>query len=170
MSYVTYFTRPLTVWQRKYEALRVSFVDRLPANTMAERFGFSASHVRLLSHQFRHDEIDISKPAQEGKVLRRSVTSQTRGKIIALCRQQLLAGEIAELLNVEGMEVSVRTVERVLAEDGLPKLPGRIRRKDRPYSQGGHVLSRYISVRPGADVWNQPMGIALGTQEFKGKQ
>jgi transposase len=149
MRDATYFIRPLTAWQRKYEALRASFVDRLPAGLVAERFGFSASYVRFLCHQFRHGKIDISEPAPEGKVLRRRVSSQTRGKIVALRRQRLSAGEIAELLNEEGVELSVRTVERVLAEEGLPKLPRRIRRKIGLTVKGAEVPERAESISIG---------------------
>ena len=46
-------------------------------------------------------------------------------------KQRLSAGEIVELLSEEGVELSVRTVERVLAEEGFPKLPSR---------QGGCLL------------------------------
>jgi len=48
MRDASYFTRPVSEWQRRYEALRASFVDRLPAYIVAERFGFSAGYVRLL--------------------------------------------------------------------------------------------------------------------------
>jgi hypothetical protein len=40
-----------------------------------------------------------------------------------------LAGENAELLSEEGGELSVRTVERVLSEEGFAKLPRRMRLK-----------------------------------------
>jgi len=41
----------------------------------------------------------------------------------------LSAGEITQLLSEEGVELSVRTVERVLAEEGFTKLPRRSRLK-----------------------------------------
>ena len=45
-----FFLHPLSEWQRRYEALRASFVDRLPAKVVAERFGYSATYVNLLRH------------------------------------------------------------------------------------------------------------------------
>lgn len=36
-----YFLHPTHDWQRRYEALRASIVDRLPAKTVAERYGYS---------------------------------------------------------------------------------------------------------------------------------
>jgi transposase len=129
MRGATFFTQPVLTWQRRYEALRAFFVDRLPTQLVAERFGFSANYVRLLCHQFRHGKIDLSESFPQGKLTRYKVGSDTRGKIIAWRQQRLSAGEIVELLSEEGVELSVRTVERVLAEEGLPKLPRRTRLK-----------------------------------------
>ncbi|RLB98513.1 MAG: transposase, partial [Deltaproteobacteria bacterium] len=53
-----YFQYPVHEWQKRYEALRASFVDRLPAKAVAERFGYSQSYVNLLRHQFVHEKID----------------------------------------------------------------------------------------------------------------
>ncbi|HDL20821.1 MAG TPA: transposase, partial [Nitrospirae bacterium] len=55
-----YFLQPRHEWQRRYEALRASFVDRLPAKAVAERFGYSAEYIHLLRHQFKHGKIDFS--------------------------------------------------------------------------------------------------------------
>jgi len=38
-----YFLYPLHDWQRRYEALRASFVERLPSKIIAEQFGYSQS-------------------------------------------------------------------------------------------------------------------------------
>jgi len=124
-----FFTSPLSEWQRRYETLRASFVERLPATIVAKRFGYSPEYVRLLRHLFVHGKIDFSEPVPEGKAARRGVTANVRQKIRAWREQRVSAGEIAELLSEEGIEISVRTVERVLAEEGFTKLPRRIRLK-----------------------------------------
>ena len=124
-----YFTYPQHDWQKRYEALRASFVERLPDKVVADRFGFSHGYFRLLKHQFRHGKIDFSEPVPEGKSQRRKVTTTVRQQIRSWREQHLSAGEIAELLSEDGIEISVRTVERVLAEEGFSKLPRRTRRK-----------------------------------------
>jgi len=124
-----YFLHPVHEWQRRYEALRASFVERLPAKIVAERFDYSPSYIHLLRHQFVHQKIDFSEPVAEGKVDRRRVDSKIRLKICNWREHRLSAGEITQLLSEEGVELSVRTVERVLAEEGLPKLPRRSRLK-----------------------------------------
>ncbi len=125
----TFFTHPQHDWQKRYEALRASFVERLPDKIVADRFGYSHGYFRLLKHQFRHGKIDFSEPVPEGKSQRRKVPSAVRQQIRSWREQNLSAGEIAELLTEDGIELSVRTVERVLAEEGFPKLPRRTRRK-----------------------------------------
>lgn len=125
----TFFTHPQHDWQKRYEALRASFVERLPDKVVADRFGYSHGYFRLLKHQFRHAKIDFSEPVPEGKSQRRRVTTAVRQQICSWREQHLSAGEIAELLSEDGVEISVRTVERVLAEEGFSKLPRRTRRK-----------------------------------------
>jgi transposase len=124
-----YFLYPAHDWQRRYEALRASFVERLPAKIIAERFGYSTSYIHLLRHQFIHGKIDFSEPVPEDKTARRRVDSKIRLKICNWREHRLSAGEITQLLSEEGVELSVRTVERVLAEEGFTKLPRRSRLK-----------------------------------------
>ena len=123
MRDATYFTKPIYEWQRRYEALRTSFVDRLPAEAVAERFGYTAGYVRLLRHQFTTGKFDFSEPVAEGGSSRYRVSAETRRKIRGWREKELSAGEIVQLLSEDGVDISVRTVERVLAEEGFPKLP-----------------------------------------------
>jgi len=146
MRDATFFTQPVPAWQRRYEALRAFFVDRLPTRLVAERFGFAPGYVRLLCHQFRHGKIDLAEIPQQDKSARHKVSSETRSKIIAWRKQRLSAGEIVELLSGEGLELSVRTVERVLAEEGFAKLPRRTRLKLGLTVRGAQVPERSESL------------------------
>ena len=137
-----YFTQPKFEWQRRYEALRASFVERLPYKVVADRFGYSPGYVRLLRHQFTHGKIDFSEPHPEGKANRRRASAKARQKIIEYRQHQLSAGQITELLSEEDIDISVRTVERVLAEEGLPKLPRRSRIKIGMTVKGADIPER----------------------------
>jgi transposase len=152
MRDATYFTRPIHEWQRRYEALRASFVDRLPAIAVAERFGYSTAYIYFLRHQFTTGKIDFSEPVSEGSSTRYRVTADTRRKIRAWREKELSAGEIAQLLSEDGVDISVRTVERVLAEEGFPKLPRRTR------------LKIGLTVK-GAEVPQKTKDIAIGEME-----
>lgn len=129
MRGATYFTHPEHDWQRRYEAVRALLVDRLPARVVADRYNYTPEYVRLLKYQFRHGLRDFSEPVPEGAAARRRVNAETRQKIRDWRRRRLSAGEIVELLSEDGIEISVRTVERVLKEEGFEKLPRRTRLK-----------------------------------------
>jgi hypothetical protein len=129
MRDATFFTHPKADWQRRYEALRASFVDRLPAAAVADRFGYKPGYVRLLRHLFRTRKTDLHEPPSEDKLSRRRISRSTRDQIRSLRQGRLSAGEIAQLLLEEGIEISVRTIERVLTEEGFEKLPRRTQLK-----------------------------------------
>jgi len=142
MRDATFFVHPQLDWQRRYEAVRASLVERLPAKVIADRYGYKPGYVRLLVHQFRHGKIDFSEPVPESKVARRRVTAEIRQKIRDWRERKLSAGEIAELLCEDGTELSVRTVERVLAEEGFPRLPRRARIKAGLTVKGAEIPER----------------------------
>lgn len=142
MRDITYFTQPAHSWQRRYEALRASFVERVPAQAVADRFGYTPEYIRLLRHMFKHEKIDFSEPVPEGKIARRRVTTEIRRKIRAWREKQLSAGEITQLLSDDGVEISLRTVERVLAEEGFPRLPRRTRIKLGRTVKGAEIPER----------------------------
>ena len=142
MRDATYFTHPKHDWQKRYEAMRASFVDRLPDKVVADKFGYSHGYFRLLKHHFKTGKIDFSEPIPEGRSARRRVTNATRQKIRVWRGQLLSAGEITELLSEDGVEISVRTVERVLAEEGFSKLPRRTRQKTGFTVKGAEIPAR----------------------------
>lgn len=142
MRDATYFTKPTHEWQRRYEAIRASVVDRLPAAVVADIFGYSVGYVRLLRHQFTTGKFDFSEPVPEGGASRYRATAEIRRKIRAWREKELSAGEIAQLLSEDGVDISVRTVERVLAEEGFHKLPRRTRLKIGLTVKGAEVPQR----------------------------
>jgi hypothetical protein len=142
----TYFTSPATEWQRRYEALRASMVERLPDKAVANRFGYTPGYLRVLRHEFRHGLLDFHEPVPEGSQQRRTVNAEARAKIRAWREQHLSVGEITELLCEDGTEVSVRTVARVLAEEGFAKLPRRTRIKVGLTVKGAQIPERTETV------------------------
>ena len=150
MRNATFFTHPKADWQRRYEAVRASFVERLPAPAVADRFGYKPGYVRLLRHLFRTGKFDFNEPPEAGKVARRSVSREVREKICAWRQRRLAAGEIAQLLFEESLEISVRTVERVLAEEGFEKLPRRTQLRVGLTVKGASVPAKAEAVALGA--------------------
>ena len=100
-----FFLQPKSEWQRRYEALRASFIERLPAKVVADRFGYSQSYVNYLRHQFVHGKLDFNEPPPEGGRPRR-IDAATRSRICNWREHSLSAGEITQLLSEEGIEIS----------------------------------------------------------------
>ncbi len=81
----------------------------------------------MLRHLFRNESIDFSDLVPEGKAARRRATVEIRGKIRTLREKNLSTAEITQALSREEVKISVRTVERVLAEEGYPRPARRTR-------------------------------------------
>lgn len=142
----SFFIHPKADWQRRYEAVRASFVERLGAQAVAQRFGYKRSYVYLLRHLFKTEKLDFAEPTPEGRAARRRVPRVVREKVCSWRKSNLSAGEIVQLLNEENVEISVRTVERVLAEEGFPKLARRTRLKVGLTVKGASVPERSEAV------------------------
>ena len=143
----TFFQHPKPEWQRRYEALRACFVERLSADAVAARFGYTRGYVYILKHRFVTGKLDFSEPLPDGtQQQRRRVPRDVRDKIITARRGNLSAGEIVQILSEDGIEISVRTVERVLAEEGFDKLPRRTRIKIGVTVKGADIPKRAETV------------------------
>lgn len=128
MDPTSYFRHPEDPGQRQYEALRASFLERLSARGVAERFQMSPGYVHLLRHRFRRGLLRFTFRAADVPGAQRRTPAGIRARVIELRRErEISAGQIAEIIEDEGTDISVRTVERILREAGFPKLPRRTR-------------------------------------------
>ncbi len=60
MDAMRYFRHPGSDGQRQYEVLRASFLERLAAPIVAERFQLTAGNVRVLRHRFKQGLLTFS--------------------------------------------------------------------------------------------------------------
>lgn len=128
MDPIRYFRHPQDSGQRQYEALRASFLERLSARGVAERFAMTPGYVHVLRHRFQRGLVRFTFRAADLPGARRGTPAAIRDRVAELRRQRdLSAGQIAEIIDDEGKDISVRTVERILTEAGFPKLPRRTR-------------------------------------------
>lgn len=68
-------------YHRRYEALRAFFVDGLPQNEVADKYGYTHGSMRQLVHQFRTAIRSDSPPPffkSRGSVGRRTMMTITR--------------------------------------------------------------------------------------------
>lgn len=126
MDQAHYFRHPTSDGQRHYEVLRASFLERLSAPIVAQRFQLTPGNVRVLRHRFKKGLLTFSFRPSNVPGARRGTPAEVRARIVEMRREHgISAGQIAEILDNEEVELSVRTVERILREAGLPRLPRR---------------------------------------------
>src|SRR5207237_10351115 len=101
------FLNPSNPTHRQYEALRAFFVDHLPSQESARRFGYSYGSFRVLCHEFlQNPERVLFQTATKGP---RSApkTDAARERIIALRKQNHSIYDILRAL--EESRTSLRT-------------------------------------------------------------
>ena len=126
-----YFLRPGNTTQRQYEALRAYFVEALPSQEVARRFGYTAGSFRVLCHQFRAqpDRAFFLPPAKGPKSAPK--TDPVRDQVIALRKQNLSIYDITRVLAQGGCSLSAATIAQMLKAEGFARLPRR-RDDERP--------------------------------------
>jgi transposase len=121
----SFFLQPANVTHRQYEALRAFFVEGLPSDEAAARFGYSPGSCRVLCHEFRQNpHRPFFLPPGKGSPLAPK-TDPHREKIIALRKQNLSVYDIARVLEEDGQPLSAAMVSIILKEEGFAKLPRR---------------------------------------------
>jgi len=128
MDPTDFFRHPRDPGQRQYEALRASFLERLSARAVGQHFDMTPGYVHVLKHRFRRGLLHFTFRPADVPGTRRGTPAKVRSRVVELRRlRELSAGQIAEIIEDEGTELSVRTVERILREAGFPRLPRRTR-------------------------------------------
>lgn len=128
MDLARYFRHPASEGQLHYEILRASFFERLSPAAVAQRFKVSTNNVYVLRHRFKTGKLTFSFRPSDAPEVRRGTPAALRTRIVTMRREHpISAGEIAQILLDEDIEISIRTVERILAEAGLPRLARRTR-------------------------------------------
>ena len=119
------FLEPANATHRQYEALRAYFVDGLPSDQAARRFGYTPGSFRVLVHQFRQNPRRdfFLTPAKGPQAAPKA--DPLRDRIIALRKQNLSIYDISRNLAHQGNSLSPVAVAHVLKEEGFARLPRR---------------------------------------------
>ena len=133
-NFSRFFLRPRLPAHRQYEALRAFYVERLPAKTVAARFGYTISAFNSLRRDFarRHRATEyfreaVRKPWSKGA----SKKSRLRGTIVELRKQYWSIYDIADELQRQGQTLHPSAIFRILHCEGFGKLPRRLENERR---------------------------------------
>ena len=125
------FLEPQNSTHRQYEALRAYFVEGIPSQDSAKRFGYSKGSFRVLCHEFRKNpKREFFLPPAKGPQVAPK-QDRLREKVIRLRKQNLSVYDIQRSLAQDDVAVSSVTISIILKEEGFARLPRR-RDEDRP--------------------------------------
>jgi hypothetical protein len=119
-----WFTSPQQVNQRRYEALRAYFVDRLSYAEAGARFGYTRWAMINLVREHRAAKLELfAAPRRPGPAPGTApAKDRVRGRVIELRRQGLSAYEISRRLTAEDTPLNRTSVAEILAEEGFGRL------------------------------------------------
>ena len=130
-----WFTSPQQVNQRRYEALRAYFVDRLSYAQAGARFGYTRWAMINLVREHRAGKLELFAPPRKPGPAPGTAPAKdrARGRVIELRRQGLSSYEISRRLTAEDTPLNRTSVAEILAEEGF----GRLLRQ--PGARGQHL-------------------------------
>jgi len=120
-----FFLDPSSSGQRQYEALRAYFVEQLPTEQVARRFGYTPGSFRVLCHHFRRDKPDFFRELKRGP---RSQPKKgaARDLILAMRKQNLSVYDIEAALKKQDAPLSSTAIWEILHQEGFSRLPRRL--------------------------------------------
>jgi hypothetical protein len=121
----TFFKHPQTAGQRQYEALRAFYIDGVPGKEVIRRFGYKYAAFNSMKQRFKSGQIQFFMTPPPGRPKGPRIPSELIQKIIEYRRRNLSGYQIAEVLDTHGTPVHLRTIFRILEQEGFPKLPRR---------------------------------------------
>jgi hypothetical protein len=129
MNPYTYFLNQENVNKKKYDALRAFFFEKLPANEVADIYGYSLASLYSLTRDFRkylkqEHEVDLFfKNISLGR--KENQTAGLKDMIIGLRKQNFSAEDIVGIANAKGYKVTYGYVYKLLNNEGFARLPRR---------------------------------------------
>src|SRR2546427_3691147 len=145
------FLEPTDPTHRQHEALRAYFVEGLPSQEVAKRFGYARGSFRVLCHQFRqHPQRAFFLQPHKGPH-RAPKRDPVRDQGIALRTQNFSIYDISEPLKAEGHSLRPVTTSLLLKEEGCAGSPRRAddERPDTPRPTAAAVADvRRLDLRP----------------------
>jgi hypothetical protein len=156
---VDYFSKPQSVPQKQYEALRSYFMDGQTAEAVAKAFGYTYRGFTTIVSDFRKRLKD--RPGEEPffqsrpKGRKHSISvGETRELIIDLRKKYYSVEDIKVVCDSKDLQVSEKTIYNILTEEGFSRLPRRLRQEK-------------VRLEAPAIAAAKSMMLAVGDEEFK---
>lgn len=128
MNIKKFFSAPVSIIQRQYEALRAYYVDEMPLSDISRRYNLSESYLRKL--KFSTEEcikkgqnpffLDLKKGP---KISHKA--DEVRSLVIDLRKHNFSIIDIKSKLEGMHKKISLDTINRILKDEGFTRLPRR---------------------------------------------
>jgi len=143
-----YFLNPKDPMQRRYEALRTSYVEELTSKEVAKRFGYSIHTINALRRDFKNKTLlPFFRVLKRGPKEHRSQTFLLKKRIIELRKKNYSIEEIEEALIREGSSVSSKTIYLILKDEGFARLFRRTHAERRQSLSEGKLASPIANIK-----------------------
>lgn len=124
------FLCPSSPKQRRYEAIRAMVVDKMSAEKAGEKFNYSPTSLYTFIRDIKTGKRSLFTDDASTTKQRRHTPAAVQQQILQLRKQKYSSYDIVEYFKQQnGYCISVRTVERILNDFGLSKLPRRSRKE-----------------------------------------
>jgi hypothetical protein len=130
-----YFISPPSINQKKYEALRAFFYEKLTAKEVAGRFEYKLSAFYSLTRDFRdfiknineaEDPFFLSKkPGRKEKDSEGGITEL----VVNLRKKYLSVPDIKAITDSRGQKISEKYIHLILQKEGFDRLPRRVKQE-----------------------------------------
>ena len=117
-----FFTAPRQPNQRRYEALRAYFTERLSVAQAGARAGYTRASMASLLRDFRAGRLQLFAPPGRPGPKSAPAKDRARARVIELRRQGLSTYEISARLRAEGTPLNRTGVGQILTEEGFGRL------------------------------------------------
>ena len=119
-----YFKNPASPRQKQYETIRAIAIDGESVEDAAKRYGYKASTVYSLLRDAKAGRIELFPAVKKGPQRTRT-NPDVRDKIIEHRKMRLSSPDIQNRLAEDTINISSRTIERILRDAGFEKLKRR---------------------------------------------
>jgi transposase len=121
---IDYFLKPPSSRQKQYEAIRALVIENKPVEHVAKQFGYTINTIYSLIRDIKNDKHQLFPIVKKGPKNIRTPNS-TIEKVIKYRKNGLSVIDIKSTLEKDQIEISTRTITRIIKESGFKKLPRR---------------------------------------------
>lgn len=130
MDNFEFFSQPQNMFQKQYEALRMYYYEKKPAQEVAEKFGYTYRGFTTLAYNFSKklkdnpDENPFFSEFKRGKKQEKQ-TLKAKDLIIEMRKKYYSVEDIKVVLDAKDMNISSKTIYNIVHSDGFARLPRR---------------------------------------------